>query len=101
MLRQQHKGGGLSDTEGWPAACGARAVRRLGSGKAAFALVLQLRGTALTRGAPVVVLRRRVRAHGFGRARLQTEPPARRSVLPLHPCARSGDTARDMPGGEG
>ena len=97
MLRQQHHGGGLSDAEDRPAAGRNGAVRRLGAGKAALDLVLRLLGRDLARRASIVVLRRRIRAHGFGRARLQAEQPARRPVLPLHRRARSVQAEGNRP----
>ena len=54
-------------------------------------------GRTFARRAPIVVLRRRVRAHGLRRARLQAEPSARRPVLPLHRRAQSVEAERGRP----
>ena len=54
-------------------------------------------GPTFARRASVVVLRRRIRAHGLRRARLQAEPPARRPVLPLHRRARSVEAEGGRP----
>ena len=83
--------------EGRAEAGRARAVRHLGAGEAALDLVLRLLGRAFARRASVVVLRRRIRAHGLGRARLQAEPSARRPVLPLHRRAQSVEAQGDRP----
>ena len=58
-----------------PEAGGVRAVRHLGSGEAEIDLLLRLLGTRLARRAPALVLRRRIRAHGGGRGRLQADHP--------------------------
>ena len=47
----------------------------------------------------IVVLRRRIRAHGVGRARLQAEQSARRPVLPLHRRAQSVKAGRSRAAG--
>src|ERR1700745_3430899 len=57
------------------------AVRHLGSGEAEVDLVFRLLGRDLARGAPVVVLRRRIRALRVGGARLHADPSHRRPVL--------------------
>ena len=54
-------------------------------------------GPTFARRAPIVVLRRRIRAHGFRLARLQAEPSARRPVLPLHRRAQSVEAGRSRP----
>ena len=69
----------------------------LGAGEAELDLVLRLLGRDLARRASIVVLRRRIRAHGVGRARLQAEQPARRPVLPLHRRAQSVEAGRGRP----
>ena len=97
MLGQQHHGGGLSDAEDGTAAGRLGAVRRVGAGEAALDFVLRLLGADLARRASIVVLRRRIRPHGVGRARLQTEQPARRPVLSLHRRARSVQAQRSRP----
>ena len=73
---RRHHGGGLSDAEDGPAAGRAGAVRRVGAGEAALDLVLRLLGPTLARRASVLVLRRRIRAHGGGRARFHAQPSA-------------------------
>ena len=77
-----------------PAAGRARTVRHLGAGEAALDLLLRLLRAAFARRASALVLRRRIRAHGRGRRRLQAEPSARRPVLPLHRRAQSGKAGR-------
>ncbi len=94
---RRHPGGRLSDAEGRTAAGRLRTVRRVGAGEAALDLVLRLLGRDLARRASIVVLRRRIRAHGVGRARLQAEPSARRPVLPLHRRAQSVEAGRGRP----
>ena len=71
---RRHHGGRLSDAESRTEAGRARAVRHFGAGKAALDRVLRLLGPEFARRASAVVLRRRIRAHGVRRARLQAEP---------------------------
>ena len=74
-----------------------RAVRHLGAGAAEVDRVRRCVGAAFARRASALVLRRRIRAHGRGRARLQADPPARRPVLPLHRRAQSVKAGRGRP----
>ncbi len=76
---------------------GLRTVRHLGAGEAALDLVFRLLGTDIARRASVMVLRRRICAHGLRLARLQAEQPERRPVLPLHRRARSVEAERNRP----
>ena len=61
---RRYPGGRLSDAEDGPEAGRPGAVRRVGAGKAALDFVLRLLGPDLARRASIVVLRRRIRAHG-------------------------------------
>ena len=59
--------------------------------------LLRCSGAAFARRAPALVLRRRIRAHGLGRAGLQADQPARRPVLPHHRRAQSVEADGSRP----
>src|SRR5262249_38902210 len=75
---REHHGGGLSDPEKAAAAGRHGAVRHLGARETEVDLVLRLFGRGLPRGAPAVVLRRRI-----------SPMPVRRPRLPRHPTTTS------------
>ncbi len=91
---RQPDGGGLPDAEKRPAARRVRAVRHFGSRAAEIDLVLRLFGADLARRASALVLRRRIRPYGIGRARLHADAPIRRPILSLHRRAQSVEAGR-------
>src|SRR5256885_2242788 len=73
---RQHHGGRLPDPEGGAAAGRLRAVRHIETRKPEIDRLRRLLGSAFARRPSAVVLRRRIRAHGRRRSRLQTDPSA-------------------------